>query len=37
MTEPSHPTDLSDAVYHVLRDGLAWRLLPERFPPWPSV
>jgi transposase len=66
MTEPSHPTDLSDAewailapllepptrrgrprrhdrrsvldaVLYVLRGGLAWRLLPERFPPWRGV
>ena len=66
MTEPNHPTDLSDAewailapllepptrrgrprrhdrrlvldaVLYVLRGGLAWRLLPERFPPWRGV
>ena len=26
-----------DAVLHVLRGGLAWRLLPEHFPPWRGV
>src|SRR3712207_5765224 len=26
-----------DAALYVLRGGLAWRLLPERFPPWGSV
>jgi putative transposase len=26
-----------DAIFYVLRGGIAWRLLPERFPPWWSV
>jgi transposase len=26
-----------EAIFYVLRAGLAWRLLPERFPPWASV
>jgi transposase len=26
-----------DAIFDVLRGGLAWRLLPARFPPWGSV
>jgi putative transposase len=26
-----------NAVLYVLRGGIAWRLLPERFPPWPGV
>jgi putative transposase len=26
-----------EAILHVLRGGLAWRLLPEPFPPWRTV
>ena len=26
-----------EAIFYVLRGGLAWRLLPECFPPWASV
>jgi putative transposase len=26
-----------EAIFYVLRGGIAWRLLPERFPPWPIV
>jgi len=26
-----------NAVLHGLRGGIAWRLLPERLPPWPGV
>src|SRR5262245_53067600 len=26
-----------NAIYHVLRSGCAWRLLPRDFPPWSTV
>ncbi len=26
-----------NAILHVLRGGIAWRLLPTDFPPWPTV
>jgi transposase len=26
-----------DAIFYVLRGGIAWRLLPTDFPPWPTV
>ena len=26
-----------DAVFYVLRAGCAWRMLPDSFPPWPTV
>jgi transposase len=34
------PTDLRrilDAILHVLKGGIQWRLLPAGFPPWPTV
>jgi transposase len=29
--------EVINAIFHVLRTGCAWRLLPESFPPWPVV
>jgi transposase len=26
-----------DAIFYVLRGGIAWRLLPTDFPPWPTL
>ncbi len=26
-----------DAIFYVLRGGIAWRALPHEYPPWPSV
>jgi transposase len=26
-----------NAIFYVLRGGIAWRLLPSDFPPWPTV
>lgn len=26
-----------NAILYVLRGGIAWRLMPAGFPPWPSV
>ena len=28
---------LANAIFHVLRAGCAWRLLPESFAPWRTV
>jgi putative transposase len=28
---------IADAVFHVLRSGCAWRMLPDSFPPWSTV
>jgi len=29
--------EIVNAVFYVLRGGIAWRLLPSDFPPWPTV
>lgn len=29
--------EIVNAIFHVLRGGIAWRLLPKDFPPWPTV
>ena len=29
--------EIIDAIFAVLRAGCAWRLLPDGFPPWPTV
>lgn len=29
--------EIVDAICHVLRGGIAWRLLPDGFPPWRTV
>lgn len=29
--------ELINAIFYVLRGGIAWRLLPLDFPPWPTV
>ena len=29
--------ELVDAILYFLRAGMAWRLLPHEFPPWPTV
>jgi putative transposase len=26
-----------NAIYYVLRGGIAWSLLPKDFPPWPNA
>jgi putative transposase len=28
---------IADAVFYMLRSGCAWRMLPDSFPPWPTV
>ena len=28
---------IADAVFYVIRSGCAWRMLPDTFPPWPTV
>ena len=28
---------MADAVFHLLRTGCQWRMLPRCFPPWPTV
>ncbi len=33
-----HPRrEIVNAMLYVLRGGIAWRLLPHEFPPWPTV
>lgn len=29
--------EIVNAIFYVLRGGIAWRLLPKDFPPWPTV
>lgn len=29
--------EIVDAIFYVLRGGIAWRLLPSDFPPWRIV
>ena len=29
--------EIVDAIFYVLRGGIAWRLLPDCFPPWGTV
>ena len=29
--------EILDAIFYVLRGGIAWRLVPTDFPPWPTV
>jgi putative transposase len=29
--------EIVDAIFYVLRGGIAWRLLPSDFPPWRTV
>lgn len=29
--------EIVNAVFYVLRGGIAWRLLPSDFPPWATV
>jgi len=29
--------EIVNAIFYVLRGGLAWRLLPSDFPPWATV
>lgn len=29
--------EIINAIFYVLRGGIAWRLLPSDFPPWPTV
>jgi transposase len=29
--------EVVNAIFSVLRGGIAWRLLPKDFPPWPTV
>ena len=29
--------EIINAIFHVLRGGIAWRLPPSDFPPWPTV
>ncbi len=29
--------DVVDSVFHVLRGGIAWPLMPHDFPPWQTV
>ena len=29
--------EIVNAIFHVLRGGIAWRLLPKDFPPWQTV
>jgi len=31
------PRELLDAIWYVLRGGIAWRALPHDFPPWQTV
>jgi putative transposase len=28
---------MAEAISHLVRSGCAWRLLPRRIPPWPTV
>ena len=32
-----HPRLLFDAMFYVLRGGIAWRAMPGDFPPWQTV
>ena len=29
--------EIVNAIFYVLRGGIAWRLLPKDLPPWPTV
>ena len=29
--------EIVNAIFYVLRGGIAWRLLPKDFPPWQTV
>jgi transposase len=29
--------EVVNAIFYVLRAGCTWRLLPDSFPPWPTV
>jgi putative transposase len=29
--------ELLNAIFHIVRSGCAWRLLPHQFPPWKTV
>jgi putative transposase len=31
------PREILDAIFYVVRTGCQWRLLPNEFPPWPTV
>lgn len=31
------PREILNAIFYVLRGGIAWRLLPKDFPPWQTV
>lgn len=28
---------MAEAIFHLVRSGCAWRMLPRHFPPWPTV
>ncbi len=28
---------MAEAIFYLVRSGCAWRMLPRRFPPWPTV
>lgn len=35
---PKWPRRLvADAIFYLVRSGCAWRMLPQEFPPWPTV
>lgn len=29
--------EIVNAIFYILRGGLAWRLLPKNFPPWQTI
>ncbi len=29
--------EIVNAIFYVLRGGVAWRMLPQDFPPWPTI
>ena len=31
------PREILNAIFHIVRSGCAWRLLPHDFPPWKTV
>ena len=34
---PTNRRVVLDAIFYVLKGGIAWRLLPKNFPPWKTV